>query len=388
MNSNITQLIRLIRTEILTKSQKKEKWAEFKRNHNTELLALLGVNADWNIQAGSLFDIDIDDVNGLILLNYSPTSHNLLHEIAGGWTPVLREMRGLVYSFADEPIMVSRGFEKFFNKLEMPETSLEALQKDSGGHMVVCTRKEDGHMIEYFVHNGQLQTTTRGRLDSHTAAEALKLLTLDEFNAVKKFVDATTGRELMTMICELIHPLSKVHVDYNGAKKLFLLEMYDTEGAEFGRAVIENVFDFPVSGTLDIPDVRLMTITQLLEEIEDRSVLNIEGWVAQIPNGDGTTRRVKFKYISYIGEMVKSKLSHKYLMNCLKNDRLDYMLLTLPEEIRHTAYGMVGTIHHHVVIGKTNGSGYKSLYELYDLNEGGRDNFRNICRDYWRSLNT
>ena len=118
-----------------------------------------------------------------------------------------------------------------------------------------------------------------------------------------------------------------------------------------------------------------MTIHEIVAEVEDRSVHNNEGWVASI--GD---RLVKFKYETYIGMMVESKLSYKYIMNCMKNDRLDKMLSTLPEEIREVAYKMVGDVKK-----KTNRSGYQSLYTLYNEKEGGNAYFKTVCREYWRS---
>ncbi len=104
-------------------------------------------------------------------------------------------------------------------------------------------------------------------------------------------------------------------------------------------------------------------------------VQNNEGWVASI--GD---RLVKFKYETYIGMMVESKLSYKYIMNCMKNDRLDKMLMTLPEEVRDVAYNMVNEVKN-----KTNRQGYQSLYTLYNDNEGGNAYFKTVCREYWRS---
>jgi hypothetical protein len=114
-------------------------------------------------------------------------------------------------------------------------------------------------------------------------------------------------------------------------------------------------------------------------------VQNREGWVAKIPTPSGGIRRVKFKYIAYIGEMVKSKLSYKYLMNCIKNDRLDKMLITLPEEIRAIAYDMVREVVEATTMGANGDLGYKALYALYNPSECGVDYFRTVCRDYYRT---
>ena len=93
---------------------------------------------------------------------------------------------------------------------------------------------------------------------------------------------------------------------------------------------------------------------------------------------------VKFKYISYIGEMVKSKLSYKYIMNCIKNDRLDKMLFTLPEEVREEAYRMVDVVKAKTRAALLEGT-YKPLYTLYSEDmEGSKGYFTQVCRTYWR----
>ena len=127
-----------------------------------------------------------------------------------------------------------------------------------------------------------------------------------------------------------------------------------------------------------------MTIAEMHDEIEDRSVDNKEGWVVHVPDVNGV-QRVKYKYINYIGRMVKSKLGYKYLMNCIKNDRLDMMLITLPEEIRAHAYQMVDTVKLKLVEGQAHGNEWWSLYDLYTPEEGGLSNFRNVCRAYYKS---
>ena len=124
-----------------------------------------------------------------------------------------------------------------------------------------------------------------------------------------------------------------------------------------------------------MPEERLMSLHELLDEVKDRSVTNNEGWVATV--GD---RLVKFKYETYIGMMVQSKLSYKYVMRCLQNDRAEKMFMTLPEEVRETADKMVEDV---VSLCKRI-SDYKPLYNFYSENEGGRDYYRAVCREFWR----
>ena len=389
-SKNIPQLVAFITREITSREDKKAHWARLKKNHNNELCEILGVNPSWGITAGSLIGFDVDEKRKLVLLNYSATAHNLLHEIDGGWTPVLRQMRGLVCSYEapGNPAgvkLVSRGFEKFFNQSELPETSITQLAKDTAGVSFECSAKEDGHMIEYFMHDRKLCATTRGKLNTPSAEASLDMIDRVSFIRagviVKRF-----KKDLLSLVCEFVHPMTRVHVDYGDSKKIFLLEAYDTNGDALGRNILEKI-EAEMQDVFVLPEKQSMTLEELVSEIENRSIHNREGWVAQIPTPDGGHRRIKFKYIAYIGEMVKSKLSYKYLMNCIKNERLDKMLITLPEEIREVAYNMVDEI-----ISITNGAvpdgdlGYKQLYNLYTPTEGGIEYFRTVCRAYYRDI--
>ena len=183
-------------------------------------------------------------------------------------------------------------------------------------------------MLQYFIHDDDLCATTRGRLETQYVDAALGLFDTKSFLAARHACKSF-GEDLMTVVVELVHPISRGYshmVDYGDEKSIYLLAVYYVSSINF--------------------------IT-------------------------------KFKYINYIGEMVKSKLGYKYLMNCMINDRLDKMLITLPEEIRDVAYGMVDHLKR-----ISHSSSYKALYILHDDNEGGVDYFRTVCRNYWRWVQT
>jgi len=268
--------------------------------------------------------------------------------------------------------MVSRGFEKFFNYGELPECTIETMSKRFGAEIPHLAReKADGHMIEYFVHDGELCASTRGKFGTASADLALGMFTIEDFNRVQEL---TPDRKLMSVVVELVHPDTRVHVDYDKSH-LFLLAAFDTRGDRFTQQELDVLcykmhFTAPVS--------KHMTLNEMIAEINDRSVTNREGWVMSF---DGYL--VKFKYIAYIGEMVKSKLSYKYIMNCIKNDRLDKMLFTLPEEVREYAYEMVDEVKE-VTASCITSNTYKPLYDLYSENEGGGAYFKTVCRTYWK----
>tara|TARA_R110000782_G_scaffold7567_2_gene25300 strand:+ start:2039 stop:3298 length:1260 start_codon:yes stop_codon:yes gene_type:complete len=373
LHPNISELVKLITSEIRSNTDKKEKWAQFKRNHVDDLTRLLQLEGKGMDNPGALVGIDFDEDRKLMLLNYTGQAHNFLHEIKGGWTHVLRQMRGMIVSYDGEPTMVSRGFEKFFNYNELYECSVEGLGEKFGADTKFLAReKADGHMIEYFVHDGELCASTRGKFGTTSSELATGMFELATFKEIEEGVP----NGLTSVVVELVHPDTRVHVDYDKSH-LFLLAAFDSAGNRYSNHILGTLSEHFSCFTL--PTQRLMSLNDMISEINDRSVLNNEGWVMDF---DGYL--VKFKYISYIGEMVKSKLSYKYIMNCLKNNRLDKMLFTLQEEVREEAYRMVDVVKTQTQRALVAGT-YKPLYELYDPEiEGSKGYFTQVCRTYWR----
>ena len=378
MHQNIASIVKLITSEIRTPEEKKEKWASFKRQNAHALKELLELEHTDLENPGELLGFDINPDSGLILLNYTGQAHNILHEIEGGWSQPLRQMRGLIYDFTSEvPTLVSRGFEKFFNANELPENTYDALQEKYGDAEFIAREKADGHMIEYFVHRGELCASTRGKFGTASSVEALSMFQLEDFNEINHFV----GGNMLSVVVELVTPNTEVHVDYSGTETLYLLAMYDREGNKLDLKKIEliaNQFD----SLFTLPKARMMTLAQMLDEVFNREVMNNEGWVMDF---DG--QLIKFKYIDYIGQMVRSKLSYKYIMNCLRKDRLDKMFFTLPEEVRSFAYDMVDEVWSKAGEAKEAGD-HKILYQMYSDLEGSTAYFQTVCRGFYRECVT
>ena len=374
MHPNIPKIVNLITREIRTQQDKKEKWASFKHKHASELKSLLELDHTDMKNPGTLLGFDIDEARGLILLNYTGQAHNELHDIEGGWSQPLREMRGLIYDFtAEVPTLVSRGFQKFFNANELPENTYDALREKYSEREYVAREKADGHMIEYFMHRGELCASTRGKFGTASSIEALSMFTADKFNEISESI----GGDLMTLVVELVTPNTEVHVDYEGKETLYLLAAYSLDGVKLPLRISEMLCELNPS-LFTLPSARMMNLDQMLEEINRRQVVNNEGWVMDF---DG--QLIKFKYISYIGEMVKSKLSYKYIMNCIRNQRLDKMLYTLPEELRSFAYSMVEDVWNKANMAES-ASDHKVLYEMYSDLEGGEPYFRTVCRAFYK----
>ena len=228
-------------------------------------------------------------------------------------------------------------------------------------------------MIQYFVHDGELRSSTRGKFDTITADIANSMLTLSDFQEIER----TAGTELMSLVVELVHPETKVHVDYDNAERLYLLSAFDSDGKALELSRLNHICE-ACPQALQAPVTRELTIDEITSEVLRREVKNHEGWVADF-NGE----LIKFKYIDYIGLMVQKNLSYKYIMNCIKNDRLDKMLFTLPEEVRDTAYSMVETLNK-VTAAAVKEDDHKVLYDLHSVMEGGTAYFRTVCRRFFK----
>ena len=213
------KLVARITSEMTTREDKKQKWRHLKKEWNRELNEMLDINPEWGVKAGGLFSFDLDAKRKLVLFNYTPAAHNVLHDVAGGdgWTESLRLMRGLVYSYQTPGFvtgvkLASRSFRKFFNREEVPSSTVEMIRSHTGDDKVLMQAKEDGAMLQYFMHNGELCATTRGRLETPYVDAALGLLDMQTFKAAEHAC-RLFGEELMTVVVELVHPISRVHVD-------------------------------------------------------------------------------------------------------------------------------------------------------------------------------
>ena len=182
LHPNVQKIAKFITSEIRTLEDKKSKWASFKRENADKFRELLQLEHTDMENPGELLGFDINEERQLILLNYTGQAHNVLHEIDGGWSKPLRDMRGMIYDFsAEEPVLVSRGFEKFFNYSELPENTYEELTAKYGKRSYFAREKADGHMIEYFVHNGELCSSTRGKFGTVSAEIAGGMLSFQTF---------------------------------------------------------------------------------------------------------------------------------------------------------------------------------------------------------------
>lgn len=254
----------------------------------------------------------------LIGLNYTPVAHNTLHQFASGWTDAMRLCRGIVFS--RRGVLVAFPFPKFFNYGEHSETS------DLPDLPFTATVKHDGHLGIIFRFQGRLIATTRGSFVSASSAIANEMLAPLEARWTASGVLHEVDE--ITVLCEIIHPETRVHLDYGDRVEFILI------GA-FNRRTLED-YDYQSLANLG---ARLgLTVTalwsgeslaQLRALVAERQFRNEEGFVVRFANG----LRVKFKFAGYIGKMLEEKIKPSYIMLRLMEGSLEKRFDDLPGEV-------------------------------------------------------
>ena len=376
------KIIRFV--EIITKENgivnneiKSEKWATFKRENESLIRELFCIPKELTKNPCNVISFDIDEEKNLMLLNYTSQAHNVLHVYEDGWSNELKLCRGLVLSFKDEVKLVSRGFEKFFNANETKDNHHKDLTRKYK-EKFNAYEKIDGHMIEYFEYQNQMCATTRGKFNTPSANEALSLITKKEWNACKSFLRTAHGIELMTIVAELVTPFSKVLVDYYNEESIYILAAYDTAGNKIDYSLMKTISSFLAKSRL--PNVKQFTLQEMFTEVSRRDIDNNEGWVMDL-NGV----LLKFKYNNYIGMMVNSKMSYRYLMQTMVNKTTLKMISTLDAKSLVEANVLIDNINVKV-IECNKSSSYKPLYELWSDEEGSLNYFRLVCRKFYKNF--
>ena len=377
--NNIIEFVKTITDVggIRSNSDKTEKWAAFKRENEPLIRKLLNITDELTLNPCNVISFDIDEDRQLLLLNYTSQAHNVLHVYENGWSNELKLCRGLVFSFKEEVKLISRGFEKFFNANEQRENQTNSLVNKYKGKFNAY-EKIDGHMIEFFENENKLCATTRGKFNTLSAQESLTLMTQKEWKSCKAFLKEDYDIDLMTIVAELVTPSSKVFVDYNNKENVYILAAYDKLGNKLEHALLKTIASFISKAKL--PKFKQFTVSEMFKEVRRRDVDNNEGWVMDL---DGTL--LKFKYNNYIGMMVNSKMSYRYLMQTIMNKTTKKMIDTLDQESLSNAELLLKNIKAKESECRDINS-YKPLYELWSDEEGSLNYFRLVCRKFFKSL--
>jgi hypothetical protein len=306
----------------------------------------------------------------LIGLNYTQLAHTTLHQFASGWTPAMRLCRGIVFSRRGR--LVALPFPKFFNygehadTVNLPDMAFSA------------TVKHDGHLGIIFEYDGELIATTRGSFVSSSSGIANDMLG----PLTAHWKQAASGRvpKDVTLLCEIIHPETKVIVDYGERKEFILIGAFNRVTLEdYGYSQLAKF-----ASRLDIAVTERLTgksLADLVAMVKDTTYHNLEGLVVRFGNG----LRVKLKYAGYIGKMVIDKINHRYMMLRLMEGSAEKRFGDLPAEVQLLAASVVAELDKVQEIPGDKKAKWNYLYSLVPEDER-TDYHRGICRKYYAWL--
>ena len=198
------------------------------------------------------------------------------------WTDMTLNSRGHIFDRRTGE-MVACSFSKFFNLGERPETCESALPWDGG---FTAFEKVDGWLGNLYRHAGRFAVATRGSFRSSGAEWATQFL--------QEKYDLTGLPDEVTLVFELVSPLTKIIVDYGEREDLVLLAAFNRRtGDEFPWS---QVAAWARRYGFSLPKVLRGTARrfhQLLAEADGRQT---EGFVIRFATG----LRVKMKAEDYI----------------------------------------------------------------------------------------
>ncbi len=209
---------------------------------------------------------------------YTYTDKAVYEKLWKQW-PILKESRGHIFNVKTKEC-IAHTFPKFFNLNENDETQKNKLPWEDGYEI---TTKLDGWLGTLYRHNGEYKIATRGSFKSEGAVWATEWL--------QKNIDLSELDDDLTLVFEIISPITKIIVDYNFIGLVLLSAFNRHTGKELDYREVEKIgkkFGFQ---TPDITD----NIDYCLHLLNHSPGNELEGFVIRFKNG----LRVKIKSEDY-----------------------------------------------------------------------------------------
>lgn len=231
--------------------------------------------------------------------------------------------------------ILAKPFDKFpnYNSNEIPN-----YEDDIDFTSFTAVEKMDGSIgISYFL-NGELKIASKGSFNSEQANKANELLKTKYSKAKEMIEDSYSAsnekekNELNTFIFEIIYPENRIVVDYGEEESLVLLG-YNSSKNDYIYIDFEEEFLDVYAELLEFERPKTFTFNSLNDVIEARESLtmNEEGYILRFPNN----KRLKIKGEEYLQvHRVLSGISKKAKFVAWRNDKLDEIIFSVPEEFR------------------------------------------------------
>lgn len=267
---------------------------------------LLNGESDW----GQYGRIRIDrggSNNNLILFNYSKEAFR-----GKGYTQAEILCRGLIINEQTGEI-VARPFDKFFNYGE------NGISFGPTGKIVNVYEKIDGNLGILYRDNGLYKISTRGKFRSEAASWATDYL--------NKNYDLTGLEEELTLIFEIISPLSKVIVDYEGLEDLVLIAARNRFTGKYVTS--DKLIEIADRYKFSLPDMFSALTIENIIDMSNKLDSNAEGYVVEYD--DGSRWKIKGKEYRHIAHLIIT-LSFRNTVRAMQDGVLDKYISLVPEK--------------------------------------------------------
>ena len=229
-------------------------------------------------------------------------------------------------------VVIARGFDKMWNYGQRgrypPYTA----------HLQTVMEKMDGSLGEIYRENNEIKIATRGSFNSEQAVWATEKLMYDH-----EHLGLNRLPSELTLLFEIIYPVNRIVVDYEGRESLTLLAARNRFTGDY-LPFYPDLYELADTFGFDL--VRTYNLTQM-EIVERLGIIdvNLEGWVCEYSDGS----RWKFKGDAYL-ELHKaiSGLSYKNAVISCRNKTTQKVREIVPDEFLDEYDGWVASIHEQV----------------------------------------
>jgi T4 RnlA family RNA ligase len=240
------------------------------------------------------------------------------NKIGVTWTDENEMFRSIIIRKSDNYI-VSRGFDKFYNLGEKPESQQDLINS----HSIDYLKKEDGSLLIWSSHNGELLHRTRGTVNAEIMPNGSDIIFLREkYPKIKEWI---TNHSEYSLLTEWLTPNNIIVVSGYTEPELCLLGLIHNQ-----TGVLTKYEDLPiVSEQIGVPLVPKYQYNTIKECVEDvRAWKGKEGVVVYCHSSGGKTTPIKIKSDWYL------KL-HKIASGITNIDNIIDIFLESPRYTKH-----------------------------------------------------
>lgn len=302
--------------------------------------------------------------NNLLLLKYNKCIWNF------GYNNLTNICRGKVLDINKKEI-ISYPFDKFFNLDECAETKIDKVQNLlSKANYISVMDKADGSTIIVTKTENELIINTNGGFTNIQVKIAKKLLS-------EKYNHFLSNMKLgYTYIFELIHPMDRKVVNYNGVKKLLLLAVRDL--SDNGLLKYEECAI--IASDLKLDMIECFEFTSLDDFINLSHSLknsNKEGWVIRVITEDEDIMfKLKINEYCILHKSVLGKVNAFDIYQLMYEDTIDDAISKADEGNKILILDMIEKIN--CIMHSTENSLIKSLEIVKSKFDISQEEFQEI----------